>query len=149
MSIWQKAVRFIGFSGLGWILDFIVYTILGIWFSNLVVNNFISSWVGVTFVFIFATRKVFENSSKVPLWAKYLIYSSKVPLWAKYLIYIVYQFVLILCVSKLLGVIDVFIQDHFTWELLLKTSKFIAKILITPITMTLNFFVMRGVVEKL
>ena len=94
MSIWQKAVRFIGFSGLGWILDFIVYSILGIWFSNLVVNNFISSWVGVTFVFIFATRKVFENSSKVPLWAKYLIY-------------IVYQFVLILCVSKLLGVIDV------------------------------------------
>ena len=93
MSIWQKAVRFIGFSGLGWILDFIVYSILGIWFSNLVVNNFISSWVGVTFVFIFATRKVFENSSKVPLWAKYLIY-------------IVYQFVLILCVSKLLGVID-------------------------------------------
>ena len=80
MSIWQKAVRFIGFSGLGWILDFIVYSILGIWFSNLVVNNFISSWVGVTFVFIFATRKVFENSSKVPLWAKYLIY-------------IVYQFV--------------------------------------------------------
>ena len=65
------------------------------------------------------------------------------------LIYIVYQFVLILCVSKLLGVIDVFIQDHFTWELLLKTSKFIAKILIPPITMTLNFFVMRGVVEKL
>ena len=58
-------------------------------------------------------------------------------------------FVLILCVSKLLGVIDVFIQDHFTWELLLKTSKFIAKILITPITMTLNFFVMRGVVETL
>ena len=125
MSIWQKAVRFVGFSGLGWILDFIVYSILGIWFSNLVLNNFISSWVGVTFVFIFATRKVFENSSKVPLWAKYLIY-------------IVYQFVLILCVSKLLGVID-----------LLKTSKFIAKILITPITMTLNFFVMRGVVEKL
>ncbi len=109
MSIWQKAVRFVGFSGLGWILDFIVYSILGIWFSNLVLNNFISSW----------------------------------------LIYIVYQFVLILCVSKLLGVIDVFIQDHFTWELLLKTSKFIAKILITPITMTLNFFVMRGVVEKL
>ncbi len=105
MSIWQKAVRFVGFSGLGWILDFIVYSILGIWFSNLVLNNFISSWVGVTFVFIFATRKVFENSSKVPL--------------------------------------------HFTWELLLKTSKFIAKILITPITMTLNFFVMRGVVEKL
>ena len=127
MSIWQKAVRFVGFSGLGWILDFIVYSILGIWFSNLVLNNFISSWVGVTFVFIFATRKVFENSSKVPLWA----------------------IVLILCVSKLLGVIDVFIQDHFTWELLLKTSKFIAKILITPITMTLNFFVMRGVVEKL
>ncbi len=136
MSIWQKAFRFIGFSGLGWILDFAVYSILGIWFSNLVVNNFISSWVGVTFVFAFATRKVFENTSKVPLWAKYLIY-------------IVYQFVLILLVSKILGVIDVFITTHFTWEVLLKTSQYIAKILITPITMTLNFFVMRGVIEKL
>lgn len=136
MNIWQKAIRFIGFSGLGWILDFIVYTVLGIWFSNLVINNFISSWVGVTFVFIFATRKVFENTSKVPLWAKYLIY-------------IVYQFLLILLVSKLLGVIDGFITGHFTAQFLLKSSKFIAKILITPITMTLNFFVMRGVIEKL
>ena len=54
-----QALKFLGLSGIGWILDFSVYTILGFFSENLVLNNYISSWVGVTFVFIFATRKIF------------------------------------------------------------------------------------------
>ena len=131
-----QAVRFVGLSGIGWLLDFTVYIILGLFFDNLVVNNFISSWVGVTFVFIFATRKVFENNSHIPLGAKYVIY-------------ILYQVVLITLVSRLLGVVDVAIVGHVTWELILRFSGIIAKIIITPITMILNFFVMKGVIEKL
>ena len=67
-------MKFIGLSGIGWILDFGTYTGLGLVWNNLVVNNTISSWVGVTFVFIFATRKVFNNVSKIPLKWKYVIY---------------------------------------------------------------------------
>ena len=131
-----QAIRFIGLSGIGWLLDFATFVILGIFFDNHVINNFISSWVGVTFVFIFATRKVFENNSRIPLGVKYLIY-------------ILYQIILITLVSKLLGAIDSFIISHVAWKLVLRFSGIIAKIIITPITMILNFFVMKGVIEKL
>ncbi|MBR1623434.1 MAG: hypothetical protein IJ675_05940, partial [Pseudobutyrivibrio sp.] len=82
------------------------------------------------------TRKVFQNNSRIPLGVKYLIY-------------ILYQIILITLVSKLLGAIDSFIVSHIAWELVLKFSGIIAKIIITPITMILNFFVMKGVIEKL
>ena len=123
-------------SGIGWILDFCTYTVLGFLSENLVLNNFISSWVGVTFVFIFATRKIFMNNSRIPL------------KW-KYLIYIAYQFVLIFLVSILLGKIDGLITEYVTVGIILKFSFIISKIIITPITMVLNFFVMKGLIEKI
>ena len=132
----KQAVGFVGLNGIGWILDFCTYTVLGFLSENLVLNNFISSWVGVTFVFIFATRKIFMNNSRIPL------------KW-KYLIYIAYQFVLIFLVSILLGKIDGLIMEYVTVEMILKFSFIISKIIITPITMVLNFFVMKGLIEKI
>jgi putative flippase GtrA len=131
-----QAVRFIGLSGIGWILDFSTYIVLSHICENLVLDNFISSWVGVTFVFIFATRKIFENNSRIDL------------KW-KYLIYIVYQVLLIFLVSKLLGLIDSFIVSNISLAVVTRFSAIIAKILVTPITMILNFFVMKGLIEKL
>ena len=52
-KLFIQAIRFIGLSGIGWILDFTTYTVLGVISANLVLNNTISSWVGVTFVFYF------------------------------------------------------------------------------------------------
>ncbi len=135
-NLLKQAVGFVGLSGIGWILDFCTYTVLGFLSENLVLNNFISSWVGVTFVFIFATRKIFMNNSRIPL------------KW-KYLIYIAYQFVLIFLVSILLGKIDGLIMEYVTVEMILKFSFIISKIIITPITMVLNFFVMKGLIEKI
>ena len=132
----KQAVSFIGLSGMGWILDFCTYTVLGFFSRNLVLNNTISSWVGVTFVFIFATRKVFENNSRISL------------KW-KYLIYILYQIILIYFVSKVLNGINIFIVHNIAIGLILQFSSIISKILITPVTMILNFFVMKGVIEKL
>lgn len=132
----MQALQFVGLSGIGWILDFCTYTVLGFISSNLVLNNILSSWVGVTFVFIFATRKVFENNSKMSL------------KW-KYAIYILYQFVLIFFISKLLGGVNEAICDLIQIGIVLRFSAIIAKILVTPITMVLNFFVMKGVIEKL
>lgn len=132
----MQAIQFVGLSGIGWLLDFATYTLLGFVSENLVLNNTISSWVGVTFVFIFATRKVFQNNSKISL------------KW-KYLIYILYQCVLIFFISKLLDVVNLFIIENITIELILNFSAIISKIVVTPITMVLNFIVMKNVIEKL
>ncbi|PPK83543.1 hypothetical protein BXY41_101607 [Lacrimispora xylanisolvens] len=132
----SQAIRFIGLSGVGWLLDFGIYTLIGLVSANLVLNNSISSWVGVTFVFIFATRKVFDNDSNIPL------------KW-KYVLYLLYQCLLIYFISKLLNVINAVILANIMIDIIKKSSAIIAKILITPITMTLNFFVMKGVIEKL
>lgn len=131
-----QAIRFIGISGIGWVLDFLVYAGLGFISSDLVLNNTLSSWVGVTFVFIFATRKVFKNESKISLpW--------------KYLIYILYQCVLIFFISKVLNGINIAIVSYINIGLIVTFSSIIAKILVTPITMALNFGVMKGLIEKL
>ena len=135
-KLFKQAVQFIGLSGIGWILDFLTYTLLGLVSDKLFINNVISSLVGVTFVFIFATRKVFQNSSKIAL------------KW-KYFIYVVYQFILIFLISKLLSFIALFIVDNIDIALIVNFSAIIAKILVTPVTMILNFFVMKGIIEKI
>lgn len=132
----MQAIKFVGLSGIGWLLDFFAYTVLGFVSDNLVLNNSISSWVGVTFVFIFATRKVFQNNSKISL------------KW-KYAIYILYQIILIFFISKLLNGINIAIVNNVSIDIIVRFSSILAKILVTPITMSLNFFVMKGVIEKL
>lgn len=136
LDLLKQAVKFIGLSGIGWILDFCTFTGLGFFSENVVVNNIISSWVGVTFVFIFATRKIFRNNSRISL------------KW-KYLIYLLYQLVLILLISRLLGMVDLFIINNFTAGWIIRFSAIISKIAVTPITMILNFIVMKNVIEKL
>ena len=135
-KLFLQAVKFIGLSGIGWILDFTTYTILGFFSKNVTLNNFISSWVGVTFVFIFATRKVFQNNSKIPLKMKYLIYLA-------------YQCLLIFLISKLLGHVNTWIVDNISWELVVSFAPTISKIFVTPITMLLNFIVMKTIIEKI
>lgn len=135
-NLFMQAVKFVGFSGIGWLLDFFAYTILGLLSSNLVLNNTISSFIGVTFVFVFATRKVFQNNGKIPLAFKYIIY-------------LLYQCVLIFCVSKLLNIINGLIINGVNIDVMKKMSYIISKIIVTPITMALNFFVMKVITEKL
>lgn len=135
-NIVKQAIRFIGLSGIGWILDFCTYTGLTFILSNVVVINFISSWVGVTFVFMLATRNIFKNNSKISLKWKYLIYLS-------------YQLVLIFLISKLLGEINQWIVNNARIELMQRFSGIISKIIVTPITMVLNFIVMKNVIEKI
>lgn len=131
-----QVLKFFGLSGIGWILDFSVYTILGFFSENLVLNNYISSWVGVTFVFIFATRKIFKNDSKISIG------------W-KYVIYLFYQAVMIYLMSKLLGFVDGLILGVFTATIIVKFSAILAKIVVTPISMVVNFIVMKCVIEKI
>lgn len=135
-NLFKQIIKFVGLSGIGWVLDFCTYAFLGLISANLILNNTISSWVGVTFVFIFATRKVFENNSKIPL------------RW-KYIIYLLYQCVMIFFISKLLSVINGGMIANINVDLIKSFSAIISKILVTPITMVVNFFVMKCVIEKL
>lgn len=134
--ILKQAIKFFGISGIGWLLDFLTYLALNHFINNPTINNIISSWVGVTFVFVFGTRKVFKNNSKISL------------KW-KYIIYLAYQFILIFLISKLLGYINSLIVTNVTVEIIRHYSAVISKILITPITMVLNFVVMKNLIEKL
>ena len=131
-----QTAKFIGLSGIGWILDFGIYSILTILCHNPELSNVISSWVGVTFVFIFATRKVFQDNGKIPLKLKYVIY-------------LCYQCLLILFISKVLNAISIFIGSRCTMEIIRNMSALIAKIAVTPITMVLNFIMMKVIVEKI
>ena len=132
----QQALRFLGLSGIGWLLDFTVYTLLSMRMENLALVNVLSSLVGASFVFIFSTRFVFRDSHRIPLTFKYAIY-------------IVYQLLLIWLISRLLAWVAAGIALHAPWELLRRLSAILAKILVTPVTMTINFFAMKTVIEKL
>lgn len=135
-KIIKQIAGFVGLSGIGWILDFCTFIFLGNISDNLVLNNNVSSWVGVTFVFISATQRVFENNSRISL--KY-----------KYLIYIIYQFVLILIISRVLNAINIFLVTNINFMVVRNFSTVISKVLITPITLILNFVIMKGIIEKL
>ena len=136
VKLLKQAIRFLGLSGIGWLLDMATYTILGFFWNRVDIINIISSWVGVTFVFSQSTKFVFQNNSKIPLKIKYLIYLS-------------YQAVLIFAISYLLAWANGFLLAALAGSWLATFSAIIAKVLVTPITMTVNFFVMKGIIEKL
>ena len=131
----KQIVKFVGISGIGWLLDFFTYTSLSFCSHNIVINNIISSWIGVTFVFIFATRKVFKNNSRISLKKKYAIYLA-------------YQLILMYLISKLLGYVNSYIISNIMIEEILRLSTVISKVIITPITMIMNFIVMKSIIER-
>ena len=132
----RQAIRFVGLSGIGWLMDFTVYTLLSLRMENLALVHVFSSLVGASFVFLFSTRFVFRDSHRIPLGLKYAIY-------------IVYQLLLIFLISKLLAWIAAGIALYAPWALLRKLAAVLSKIIVTPITMTVNFLVMKAVIEKL
>lgn len=135
-NLFNQAIRFVGLSGIGWLMDFAVYTALSYVTGNPFLSNICSSVVGASFVFVFSTRFVFQNNSRIPLVVKYCIY-------------IAYQAVLIYFASWLLGEINAFILTYISWTIITNMSAVVSKIVVTPVTMVLNFFVMKGVIEKI
>lgn len=128
-------IKFLLVSGTGWIIDFGLYSMLtGVLGFKILYSNILSSMPAITFVFVISTKKIFKENKNS--------FSIK----QKYLIYFVYQMVLIFLVS-LLGqfVYIVAIRNEINFNSL----KIIIKIMITPITMILNFFVIKYLAEKL
>ena len=127
----NKAVKFVIVSGIGFILDFIIYTILvNITPLNVNIANMISSLIGVTYVFIISTRKIFENNK------------NNIPLKYKYLIYVIYQIILILLASYCVLLLkNLFLNINI--DIINKFSKILAKMFITPFTLTIIYFAMK------
>lgn len=131
-----QGLKFIGFSGVGWLIDTIIYIILtSVLRLNIDIANIISSLVGVSFVFVMSTRKVFEVGSKVNIKLKYIIY-------------IVYQLILIFTVSRVMIILKDYLIS-FDIKLIIRYISIIVKVLITPFTMVINFIVMKYLIEKI
>ena len=63
--------------------------------------------------------------------------------------YVIYQLVLIFLVSYLGDMLDSFLVLHPDWGIIYDYHKLACKVIITPITMTCNFLVMRSLSEKI
>lgn len=130
--------KFISVSGVGFLMDFLIYTILtanvGIAISY---ANMVSAIPAVTWVFVFSTRKIFK------------VANSKYSLRAKYAIYIVYQLLLLLAVSYLAQVIYDLLHPYVFHIIIIgEYLNVLCKCIITPITMVCNFLVMKYLSEK-
>lgn len=132
--------KFLLVSGTGWIMDFSIYLLLTMKLNFLVgYSNFISGLPALTFVFFVSTRNIFKHNN------------NGISLRRKYFIYFVYQMILIAIVSSV-GQLLYFIAlaSNLNNIIIIKQNlKILIKILITPITMILNFCVMKVLSERL
>lgn len=130
----KQAFKFFGISGIGWIIDFTIYTILTSIFNlNVDISNIFSSLSGCSFVFMTSTRKLFKNNSKINIKIKYVIY-------------IVFELLLIFTSSKIMIILK---NNLINVELIAEYINLVVKIIITPFTMLINFIFMKNLIEKL
>ena len=136
--IFHQFILFVLVSGVGWLMDFSIYTVLS-YLTDLkvIVINIISSIPAITYVFLLSNKKIFKNEH------------SRLSLKTKYLLYFAYQLVLLLCISAFGELLYGIFIDVITVPFLLEHLKIVIKILITPITMTVNFIVMKNLIEKM
>lgn len=138
-SLIIQFIKFFGISGVGWCIDFMLYL-----FFTLVLgwpvfySNCLSSIPAVTLVFFVSTKKIFRS------------HQGRLSIGAKYAIYVIYQMILLFFVSSIGQVVAEWIANlasDIDW--LQRAAKIAAKILITPITMLMNFIVMKIMAEKI
>lgn len=137
-SLFRQGWKFTVISGIGWLIDFFVYTCLSIYVNiPVTIANMISSLPAITFVFCFATSKIFAAKK------------SRVSLKFKYCIYLAYQVVLVMIVSMVAGWMYAFGVEILNQVMDTAYLKVGVKCLITPITMCCNFIFMKIILERL
>ncbi|WP_139364720.1 GtrA family protein [Pantoea eucalypti] len=123
---------FLGFiliSGIGWLLDMTTFTLLSKFFGTApAYANFISSMVGVTYVWIVALNRLFKRRE----------YSKSIYLP----VYWGYQGISILIYSTLISIVAVSSFNFKISELLGIHSALVAKIIITVPNLLTNFLFM-------
>ena len=135
-KLFSQFIKFLFVSGIGWLIDFSLYVILTTKFNlKIFYANIFSSIPAISYVFLISTKKIFVKSQR-----------NNLTIIQKYIIYFIYQLLLIFLIS-------IFAQNLYIlvgkYNLNFKIMKIIIKILITPVTMTINFFVIKYLTEKL
>jgi len=133
----HKFIRFVGLSGIGWIADFIIlislvtYTTVPTHYANM-----ISSCIAALGVFIASREKVFVKGKR--------------NIYANLGIYLIYTLLIIMAASYLIGALSMYLIHTmslmgFVFQPVLLVA--IAKIVLTPFNMLLNFFVSKWLNE--
>lgn len=135
-NILKQALHFFIYSGIGWLMDMILFAILNHIGLSTFISNIISSSCAATYVFFISGKNLFKKHGKVDMRIKYIVY-------------IIYQLILILIASWAISGISVLLLNYASIIFIKKYYKLIAKILFTPVTMILNFIVAKNLIEKL
>ena len=130
-----QAFKFFGLSGLGWIIDMCIFSLLTYFGVYTILANIISSFVAVTFVYLTSTKNIFVNMN------------NKFNIKKKYVVYVLYQVIIVLISSTIINLIAKDLTGS-NIELFVNYSKILAKIIVTPFTMVTNFMFMKFLVEK-
>lgn len=106
-------------------IDFCLYVILTIEFNlKVFYANIFSSIPAISYVFLISTKKIFAKSHR-----------NNLTIIQKYIIYFIYQLLLIF-ISIVAQNLYILVREY---NLNFKMMKIIIKILVTPVTMTINF----------
>lgn len=127
----MKRFLFFAFlSGVGWLSDFATYTLLVKMFDVPgFVANFMSSYVGVTFVWFASLKTVFGRTGAAR--GRFLF------------IYWGFQFLSILAYSQLLHLVQGMLGSTGLPQLLTADPAIAAKIIVTPFNLVTNFIFMK------
>ena len=135
-KLFSQFIKFLFISGIGWLIDFCLYIILTTKFNlEIFYGNIFSSIPAISYVFLISTKKIFTTSHR-----------KKLTIIQKYIIYFIYQLLLIFFISIVAQNLYILVREY---NLNFKMMKIIIKILVTPVTMTINFFVIKYLAEKL
>ncbi|NJL07121.1 MAG: hypothetical protein HC900_01845 [Methylacidiphilales bacterium] len=128
-----KPLRFVGLSGLGWIIDTSVYMLLvsgaGL---RVFVAGMIGGLCGASFAFLTSSRLVFSN--------------RRDGLGRRLLVYLLYTVVQIIIAAALIDMLAVALQaavTHFGIAVPWPAIAFLAKCIITPFLLAMNYVVAR------
>ena len=134
----RQALLFVALSGTGWLLDTAVSLLLsgpGGW--PIVAANIVSGSCGTLFVFMASSRGVFSRNegSMAQKIGALLLFNATV----------------ILASSVVLGLIASGLADGATrlgWPVAPGLVRLAAKVLVTPVTLALNFIIIRFLLER-
>ena len=132
-------IKFISVSGIGFLIDFAVYYYLTTYIGfPIAYGNMVSAIPAITWVFVFSTNKIFKTNK------------NTCNIVIKYAIYLCYQALLLIIVSYLAQLIYNFLLPYISdvW-IIGDYLNLLCKCIITPITMTCNFFMMKFLAERI
>lgn len=130
----KKTQRFFIFafaSGMGWFFDFLSYSFLTIFLgTDASLSNFISSYIGITFVWFYSLKLIFKK-----------VHYGPCAIW----IYWSYQFFSILLYSYCLRLVLIALVP---FDITYIYKELFAKLLVTPLNLTTNFLFMNFLVKS-